>query len=81
MDTASAPVHAPEMARVVNQQDVVEMLRQRVAEAGSQRAFAMAAGVNASDLGAALKGTKAPTRSLRAAVGVEDAMVQRGGRP
>ncbi|MBZ6411112.1 MULTISPECIES: transcriptional regulator [Methylobacterium] len=61
--------------RFVTEEDAVALLRERVAAAGTQRAFAAAAGVNASDLGQVLGGRKAPSRTLLAAVGVRKALV------
>lgn len=61
--------------RFVTEAEAVELLRSRVVEAGSKKAFATAAGVNANDLGQALLGRKAPTRALLAAVGVRKALV------
>lgn len=60
--------------RFVTEEEAVALLRERVAAAGTQRAFA-AAGVNASDLGQVLGGRKAPSRTLLAAVGVRKALV------
>lgn len=77
MKDTSAPVRAANVARVVTTSDVIALLKERVDAAGSQRAYAAAAGLNAADLSMALKGTKHPTRSLRRAVGVEDALVLR----
>lgn len=77
MKVTSAPVRAADVARVVTTSDVIAMLQERVDAAGSQKAYADAAGLNASDLSMALKGAKYPTKSLRRAVGVEDALVLR----
>jgi hypothetical protein len=79
MEIASAPPREGAPVRVVTDADVVERLWIAVAAAGSQAAFAAEASVNASDLGQALRGRRAPTRQLRRSVGVELALVVIGG--
>lgn len=80
MDTLSAPVRAVDLARVVTTPEVVALLRDGCTAAGSQRAYAEANGLHPSDLAAVLKGTRAPTRSIRHAVGVEGAWILRGAK-
>ncbi len=69
----------PVVVRVVDDADVVERLRAAVAAAGSQRAYALAAGLNEGDLSSALSGRRPPSTPLRRAVGVEQALVLREG--
>ncbi|MBI1689546.1 hypothetical protein [Methylorubrum sp. DB1722] len=76
MSSSSAPTpEAPPPPRVVTDAEVVALLRDAVREAGSQRAFVKAAGVNEGDLSSALNGKRPPSTALRRAVGVETALV------
>lgn len=68
----------PVQAVVVDDEIVLQRLRAAVAAAGSQRAYALASGVNEGDLSSALSGRRAPSNPLRRAVGVECALVLRG---
>lgn len=79
MASTSAPVCASASARVVSEADVRALLRAGVDEAGTQLAYAQRHGVNANDLCQALRGRKAPTRSLLRSVGVTRALVIEGG--
>lgn len=78
MANTSAPERAVEPARIVTDNDVLDRLRAAVARAGSQRAYALAAGVNEGDLSSALSGRRPPSTPLRRAVGVEHALVHVG---
>lgn len=78
MASSSAPMCASAPARVVSEVDVVALLRRGVDEAGSQRIFARAHGLNANDLSSILSGRKAPGRSFLRAVGVRTALVIEG---
>jgi hypothetical protein len=51
--------------------EIVERLRARVAAAGSQREFARGAGLHESDVSGVLRGRLAPTVAVCRAVGVE----------
>lgn len=90
MASSSAPVCAsdparpddtplPVVVRVVDDAAVIERLRAAVAVAGSQRAYALAEGLNEGDLSSALSGRRPPSAPLRRAVGVETALVLREG--
>lgn len=79
MANTSAPERAVEPPRLVTDDDVLDLLRAAVARAGSQRAYALAAGVNEGDLSSALGGRRPPSTPLRRAVGVEHALVHVGG--
>lgn len=68
----------PPPPRVVTDVEVVDLLRDAVAQAGSQRAFVKAAGVNEGDLSSALRGRRPPSTALRRAVGVETRLVHVG---
>lgn len=79
LDDTPPPVAEPIVLRVVDDADVVARLRAAVAAAGSQRAYALQAGLNESDLSSALSGRRPPSTPLRRAVGVEQALVLREG--
>ncbi|TXM97506.1 hypothetical protein FV242_31385 [Methylobacterium sp. WL64] len=67
--------------RVVTYAEVVARLRARVTEAGSQKAFARAAGLHGPDLCQVLRGRAAPSERQCNAVGVERALVMRDVAP
>jgi DNA-binding phage protein len=74
---ASATPAPPPVAIVVDDAIVLSRLRAAVTAAGSQRAYARAAGLNRGDLSSALSHRRPPTTALRRAVGVEAALVLR----
>jgi len=65
------------LIREVTHDDVRDLLRERVAEAGSQRAYSKARGVHEAMVSVCLNGAK-PSRSLLAALGVRTALVIEG---
>jgi hypothetical protein len=71
MTTANARRGAGDYVRMIEDHEIVERLRARVAAAGSQRRFAQASGLNESDLSGVLRGRLAPTVAVCRAVGVE----------
>lgn len=74
---ATAHSEAPP-ARIVGYDHVVSLLREGVAAAGSQRAYAWAFGIHEGDLGQVLRGRRLPSEKLCALVGVERQLVQTG---
>lgn len=74
---ASAALAPPPVAIVVDDAIVLSRLRAAVTAAGSQRAYARAAGLNRGDLSSALSRRRPPTTALRRAVGVEAALILR----
>ncbi|APX86009.1 hypothetical protein BV511_15660 [Methylorubrum extorquens] len=78
MSSCAPTPEAPPPPRVVTDADVVAMLRAAVAQAGSQRAFVKAVGVNEGDLSSTLRGRRPPSPALRRAVGVETRLVHVG---
>lgn len=62
---------------VVSREDVVSLLRDAVAQAGGQRRWAEAVGVNANDVSSVLSGRRAAGRSILAALGVTRETVRR----
>ncbi|KAB1071157.1 transcriptional regulator [Methylobacterium planeticum] len=81
MQTASAPPRGGAPVRVVTDAEVVARLRAGVAAAGSQRAYAAAAGLHGPGLCQVLRGRQAPAASHLRAVGVERALVVRDEAP
>ncbi|WP_411901391.1 hypothetical protein [Methylorubrum thiocyanatum] len=76
---ASVPLRALVPARLIEEVDVVAMLRAGVDEAGSQRVYAARHGLNANDLSSVLGGRRAPSASMLRAVGARRALVMDGG--
>ncbi len=77
---ASAPARPegtppPVVALVVDDEVVLDRLREAVVAAGGQSAFVALTGVNQGDLSSALSRRRPPTTALRRAVGVETALV------
>ncbi len=71
MGLANAPSRPGIYVRTINNEEIVERLRARVAQAGSQRAFARAVGLHESDVSGVLRGRLAPTDAVCRVVGVE----------
>ncbi|MGU3282458.1 hypothetical protein [Methylobacterium mesophilicum] len=69
------------VVRIVTAADVVARLRDRVAAAGSQKAFAQSAGLHGSDLCQVLRGRAAPSERQCNAVGVERVLILRDVAP
>lgn len=65
---------AQRLIREVTHDDVRGLLRERVTEAGSQRAYSQANGVHEATVSLCLGGAK-PARSVLAALGVRHALV------
>lgn len=65
------------LIREVTHDDVRDLLRERVSEAGSQRAYSKAHGVHEATVSLCLGGAK-PARSVLAALGVRTALVVEG---
>lgn len=66
------------LVRLVTYDDVVARLREGVALAGSQRAYAWATCLHEGDLGQALRGRRLPSERMCALVGVERHLVLMG---
>lgn len=66
------------LVRLVTYDDVVARLREGVAQAGSQRAYAWATCLHEGDLGQALRGRRLPSERMCALVGVERHLVLMG---
>ena len=66
------------MVRLVTYDDVVARLREGVAQAGSQRAYAWATCLHEGDLGQALRGRRLPSERMCALVGIERHLVVMG---
>ncbi len=72
MARAALVVAAP--VRVVTDDDVRDILRVRVAEAGTQRAYSLSSGVHEATVSTVLNGGR-PTKALLAALGVRPALI------
>ena len=72
---ARQPIVVP--VTVVSREDVVALLREAVDQAGGQRRWAEAVGVNANDVSSVLSGRRAAGRSILAALGVTRETVRR----
>jgi DNA-binding phage protein len=59
------------MRTVLQEEDVVELLRQEVADAGGQSAWSKKTGVHRSIINRVLLGRHAPTKSIVNALGLE----------
>lgn len=64
--------------RVVSVEEVRGILRDRVVEAGSQRAYARSSGLHEATVSTVLSGAR-PTRAVLTALGVRQALVVEGG--
>lgn len=66
------------LVRLVTYDDVVALMREGVARAGSQRAYAWATCLHEGDLGQVLRGRKVPSERMCGLVGVERHLVVMG---
>ena len=64
-------------ARVVSVDEIRDLLRDRVAQAGSQRAYARATGLHEATVSCVLSGAR-PTRAVLTALGVRPVLVIEG---
>lgn len=66
------------LVRIVTYDDVIARLREGVAQAGSQRAYAWALGIHEGDLGQIIRDRKMPSDRICALVGIERHLVVMG---
>jgi hypothetical protein len=66
------------LVRIVTYDDVVALLREGVAQAGSRRAYAWGMGLHEGDLGQVLRERKLPSERMCHLVGIERHLVQMG---
>lgn len=74
----SEPPRRGSLVPVVTPEDVVELMRAGVAEAGSNRAYARAFALHEGDLGQVLRGRRLPTERMAMFVGIERQLVRDG---
>lgn len=77
---AQSPFEDARAASVITPPEAISALREAVAAAGSQKAFACLHGLSQSDVSSALSGRRRPTPGILRALNISKALVREGGR-